>query len=177
MNKNMNLQVKSWALASTKNANREARSGMEREVLERIEEKKQAAFRKPHSDSEETGLIYIYRIINPSLSTVADVALYKVGRTIDFSARQKYWDAQCPSQDHFWFKPIEVEFCHRTEQLVHLELHKICLRRPREECNDCYKKHKEIFELAEVVGVDTVRDVIMPIIREMAKKAAACPRR
>ncbi|KAL0563386.1 hypothetical protein V5O48_018683, partial [Marasmius crinis-equi] len=57
-------------------------------------------------------------------------------------------------------------------RLTHIQLHAICLRRPREECGDCWKRHQEVFELREVPGVRTFEDVIVPIVHETALLAA-----
>ncbi|KAJ8073863.1 hypothetical protein PM082_012141 [Marasmius tenuissimus] len=170
--------------------------GLDEESLRNIDQKLEETLHKPHSDSEQSGFLYVYRISDPFIPCHEDAALYKVGRTVDFPRRREQWDTQCPSQGHFWFEPIEVEYSHRTgerdgfsyagftddpdnrtERLVHLALHKICLSRPREECHDCGRKHMEIFELEEIDGVETMFGVIVPIVAEMRTRAAACPRK
>ncbi|KAL0579199.1 hypothetical protein V5O48_002822 [Marasmius crinis-equi] len=144
-------------------------------LAEKLQSRRKAAMEKPLSVHEEEGAVYTYHIEDPSVPL--GVALYKVGRTGDFERRKAEWDAQCPSFEHRWFDPIWVEHCHRTERLVHIELHKICLERPREECKDCHKNHQEIFKLAEVPGQDTYETIIAPIVKNMASIAARCPRR
>ncbi|KAL0563849.1 hypothetical protein V5O48_018211 [Marasmius crinis-equi] len=139
-----------------------------------IELRQQAAMTKTLSVHEEEGNLYAFRIEDPSIPP--GEALVKVGRTVNFERRKAQWDAQCPSLEHFWFEPILVEHCHRTERLVHLELHKICLERPREECKDCHRRHQEIFKLVEGPGEDVFSNVIAPIVRKMSTIAATCPK-
>ncbi|KAK1234516.1 hypothetical protein PQX77_002282 [Marasmius sp. AFHP31] len=114
---------------------------------------------------EENGFLYCYRIEGGS--PYRDSELYKVGRTIDYAKREGQWRRQCHSQTQTWFEPVPVVRCHLTERLVHLKLDRMCLSRPRKKCNDCLKRHQEIFEMLETRGKDVWKETIVPLILEI----------
>ncbi|KAJ8077794.1 hypothetical protein PM082_002228 [Marasmius tenuissimus] len=130
---------------------------------------------------EQKGFLYCYRIEGGS--PFWDSEWYKVGRTVDYVKREDQWRRQCHSQTQTWFPPVPVAHCHQTgqyggmvsttlliaylERLVHLKLDQMCLSRPRKQCNDCLKKHCEIFEMLEVFGRDVWEDIIVPLILEI----------
>ncbi|KAJ8075993.1 hypothetical protein PM082_014778 [Marasmius tenuissimus] len=118
---------------------------------------------------------FIYAFCIEGENEFSDGVVFKVGRTNDIERRKKEWAIQCPSQRHTWYDPIPVLYSHRTERLVHLELAKICLRKPNETCKDCGRRHCETFELQKRNGEDTFKTKIFPIIIMMATASLECP--
>ncbi|KAJ8093722.1 hypothetical protein PM082_009582 [Marasmius tenuissimus] len=114
---------------------------------------------------EEKGCLYWYRI--EKASPIPGVAYYKVGRTIHYSQRQQEWRRQCPSQYQSWFDPVYVDHCHQTERLVHLVLLGKCLARPRDLCDDCLRKHQEIFLLPDTIEGRTVDQYLRYLVRKI----------
>ncbi|KAJ8087476.1 hypothetical protein PM082_006307 [Marasmius tenuissimus] len=114
---------------------------------------------------EEKGCLYWYRI--EKASPIPGVAYYKVGRTIHYSQQQQQWRRQCPSQHQSWFDPVYVDHCHQTERLVHLVLIRICLARPRDLCDDCLRKHQEIFLLPDIIEGCTVDKYLRSLVRKI----------
>ncbi|KAJ8089180.1 hypothetical protein PM082_014428 [Marasmius tenuissimus] len=109
--------------------------------------------------------IYCFQIDKPS--KILNTGFFKVGRTTNIGKREIQWRRQCHSQRQEWYDPINVDHCHLIERLVHLKLQQICVAWPRDACNDCLKKHREIYEL-ELVGRYTVARKIVPLIKEVA---------
>ncbi|KAJ8095914.1 hypothetical protein PM082_015135 [Marasmius tenuissimus] len=127
---------------------------------------------KSLSPQDVAAYIYVFCIENKN--AFVDGVVFKVGRTNDVERRKKEWAAQCLSQQHKWYDPVLVRYSHRTERLVHLELAKICLRKPNEICTDCGRRHCETFELQERDGEDAFEGLISPIIKEMAAASLEC---
>ncbi|KAL0563657.1 hypothetical protein V5O48_018408 [Marasmius crinis-equi] len=103
-------------------------------------------------DTEQ--FVYIFRIDGVSFDSVVDVDLantsvYKIGRTNNPDRRKREWRSQCATQLHTWFDPVPVRHYVEVERLVHAELEKTCVARPRKACNDCGKVHQEIFIVVE----------------------------
>ncbi|KAJ8073873.1 hypothetical protein PM082_012151 [Marasmius tenuissimus] len=114
---------------------------------------------------EGPGCIYCFQIDKPS--KFLNTGFFKVGRMTNIEKREIQWRRQCHSQRQEWYDPINVDHCHLIERLVHLKLQQICVAWPRDACNDCLKKHREIYEL-ELIGRYTVARKIVPLIKEVA---------
>ncbi|THU83895.1 hypothetical protein K435DRAFT_688687 [Dendrothele bispora CBS 962.96] len=119
---------------------------------------------KPISPADEAGLIYCFKITDDA--TANDTSfLFKIGRTRrPIEERQKEWDKRCSSNDHQWYDPVRVSYCHRIERLVHLSLDSAGIERVRDMCPDCHVRHVEIFRLSDENAWNTI---IEPLIIKM----------
>ncbi|KAK1224252.1 hypothetical protein PQX77_012851, partial [Marasmius sp. AFHP31] len=140
--------------------------------------KAHAAIEKRISASEADGCIYVFRVDGVDFSDVTDIDLtstsaYKVGRTTDPRRREHEWHRQCPSQKHTWFTPVWVKDCHCVERLVHIELERICVVRPRKTCSDCGCVHQEIFLVSNTP--DAIEKLIS-LIKEQDRVAQLSPK-
>ncbi|KAL0567104.1 hypothetical protein V5O48_014889 [Marasmius crinis-equi] len=116
---------------------------------------------KRHESLEKTSLngqkqqfIYVFKIDGVSFDSVVDADLtntsvYKVGRTNDPDRRRREWRSQCATQVHTWFDPVPVSNYVEVERLVHAQLEKTCVARPRKTCGDCGRVHQEVFIVVE----------------------------
>ncbi|KAL0566383.1 hypothetical protein V5O48_015629 [Marasmius crinis-equi] len=98
--------------------------------------------------------VYIFRIEGTSFQGVvkqdlANTSAFKVGRSCNPRRRQGEWRRQCPSQRHTWFNPVEVKNYEEVERLVHAELEKLAVARPKKTCDNCGQVHQEIFMMAD----------------------------
>ncbi|THU85630.1 hypothetical protein K435DRAFT_869099 [Dendrothele bispora CBS 962.96] len=118
---------------------------------------------KPISPADEAGLIYCFKIIDDA--TADNSFLFKIGRTCrPIKDRQKEWDKRCSSNEHHWYDPVAVRYCHRVERLVHLSLDSAGIERVRAMCPECHVRHLEIFRLSDE---NAWRTIIEPLIIEM----------
>lgn len=101
--------------------------------------------RSPISPADGPGVLYIFEDRR---------SLFKIGRTINYSRRQRQWSSSCFRRQRRWHGFIQCTTTHRagalllllfhewfshlgSEALSHLFLEKICVDRPRRRCRTC----------------------------------------
>ncbi|KAF5357522.1 hypothetical protein D9757_013062 [Collybiopsis confluens] len=115
-----------------------------------LEDLWEIAARKKLSSADAPGLIYVFR----------DEELWKAGRTNNIKRRIREWERDCPAFDREWIGWRWTPYANRTEYLVHLALERICVGRPRFQCN-CGRVHVEKFDFG---GASTSGELILSVI-------------
>ncbi|KAL0570264.1 hypothetical protein V5O48_011699 [Marasmius crinis-equi] len=109
-----------------------------------------------HCQKQE--FIYVFKIDGVSFDSVVDTDLtntsaYKISRTNNPDRRRHKWRSQHATQVHTWFDPVPVSNYVEVKKLVHAQLKKACVARPRKTCSNCGKVHQEVFIVMEELGV------------------------
>ncbi|KAJ3715664.1 hypothetical protein C8R42DRAFT_638932 [Lentinula raphanica] len=113
-------------------------------------------FRRARATSSADGPGYLYAFVDHGRR-------WKIGMSRDFERRKKEWDQWCPCEDRVWMDPIATTRRRRAESLAHLSLELECSQRPKDYCNNCRRKHIEIFLFSD----DWVSDwltIVRPVL-------------